>query len=302
MRLPVCMDAPSWSVWPPCASWLAAGSETQQPNRKQVFACCFFLFKLWFISELLKSFEPPDLKFQLKTATWMCSVSLRVPQRGPGFGDGGQHRYWWTAGLPLRTLRSPDCDYSEKRESITAGGVVSVLEHWHSAVIFSYSSFFYSPPLHIYCLRSLITTQVAEKCLSLGAQKALYLPADMSSDSDPAKVVDFALDKLGGLDYLVLNHIGATPFTMWKGDVEHTKWLMQVLQQLVLFSLFVRWKKCIDLSLCPSLTLCICVCVCFPKVNFFSYIQMAWRALPSLEQSKGSLIIVSSLLGTFLNK
>uniref|UniRef100_H3CZ65 Hydroxysteroid (11-beta) dehydrogenase 1-like a n=1 Tax=Tetraodon nigroviridis TaxID=99883 RepID=H3CZ65_TETNG len=101
--------------------------------------------------------------------------------------------------------------------------------------------------------------QVAEKCLSLGAQKALYITADMSSDSDPDKVVDFAVEKLGGLDYLVLNHIGSSLFSMWQGDVEHTKWLMQV--------------------------------------NFFSYIQMAWRALPSLEQSKGSLVIVSSLLG-----
>ncbi|KPP58580.1 hydroxysteroid 11-beta-dehydrogenase 1-like protein-like, partial [Scleropages formosus] len=31
----------------------------------------------------------------------------------------------------------------------------------------------------------------------------------------------------GGLDYLVLNHIGASPFAMWDGDVEHTRWLMQ---------------------------------------------------------------------------
>ncbi|TNM87397.1 hydroxysteroid 11-beta-dehydrogenase 1-like protein isoform X2 [Takifugu flavidus] len=107
--------------------------------------------------------------------------------------------------------------------------------------------------------REKVLQQVAEKCLSLGAQKALYIAADMSSESDPEKVVDFALEKLGGLDYLVLNHIGPSPFTVWQGDVEHTKWLMQV--------------------------------------NFFSYIQMAWRALPSLEQSNGSLVIVSSLLG-----
>ncbi|KAM9763054.1 hydroxysteroid 11-beta-dehydrogenase 1-like protein [Menidia menidia] len=107
--------------------------------------------------------------------------------------------------------------------------------------------------------REKVLQQVAEKCLSLGAQKALYISADMSSDSDPDTVVDFAVEKLGGLDYLVLNHIGPSPFSMWDGDVEHTRWLM--------------------------------------KVNFLSYIQMAWRALPSLEQSKGSLVVVSSLLG-----
>ncbi|XP_033937225.1 hydroxysteroid 11-beta-dehydrogenase 1-like protein [Pseudochaenichthys georgianus] len=107
--------------------------------------------------------------------------------------------------------------------------------------------------------REKVLQQVAEKCLSLGAQKALYIAADMASESDPDKVVDFALEKLGGLDYLVLNHIGPSPFSMWEGDMEHTRWLM--------------------------------------KVNFFSYIQMAWKALPSLEQSNGSLVIVSSLLG-----
>ncbi|KAM3619288.1 uncharacterized protein V6R79_005510 [Siganus canaliculatus] len=107
--------------------------------------------------------------------------------------------------------------------------------------------------------REKVLQQVAEKCLSLGAQKAFYIAVDMASDSDPEKVVDFALEKLGGLDYLILNHIGPSPFTMWDGDVEHTRWLM--------------------------------------KVNFFSYIQMAWRAMPFLEQSKGSLVVVSSLLG-----
>uniref|UniRef100_A0A3Q3VX15 Hydroxysteroid (11-beta) dehydrogenase 1-like b n=1 Tax=Mola mola TaxID=94237 RepID=A0A3Q3VX15_MOLML len=107
--------------------------------------------------------------------------------------------------------------------------------------------------------REKVLQQVAEECLTLGAQKALYIAADMSSESEPNKVVEFALEELGGLDYLVLNHIGPSPFSMWEGDVDHTKWLMQV--------------------------------------NFFSYIQMAWKAMASLEQNKGSLVIVSSLLG-----
>ncbi|XP_037554112.1 hydroxysteroid 11-beta-dehydrogenase 1-like protein [Nematolebias whitei] len=107
--------------------------------------------------------------------------------------------------------------------------------------------------------REKVLQQVVERCLGLGAQKALYIAADMANESDPDKVVDFALEKLGSLDYLVLNHIGPTPFSMWDGDVEHTRWLM--------------------------------------KVNFLSYIQMAWKALPSLEQSKGSLVVVSSVLG-----
>ncbi|XP_015252948.1 PREDICTED: hydroxysteroid 11-beta-dehydrogenase 1-like protein [Cyprinodon variegatus] len=111
--------------------------------------------------------------------------------------------------------------------------------------------------------REKVLQQVTEKCLSLGAQKALFIPADMSSESEPDKVIDFAVKKLGGLDYLVLNHIGVTRFAMWNGDVDHVRWLM--------------------------------------KPNFFSYIQMAWRALPTLEQSKGSLVIVSSIAGKMSN-
>uniref|UniRef100_A0A3P8UU74 Hydroxysteroid (11-beta) dehydrogenase 1-like a n=1 Tax=Cynoglossus semilaevis TaxID=244447 RepID=A0A3P8UU74_CYNSE len=107
--------------------------------------------------------------------------------------------------------------------------------------------------------REAMLQQVVEKCMDLGAQKALYITADMGNVLDPERVVDFALEKLGGLDYLVVNHIGPSPFTMWEGDVEHIRWLMQV--------------------------------------NFYSHVQMAWRAFDSLEQSKGSLIVVSSLLG-----
>lgn len=33
------------------------------------------------------------------------------------------------------------------------------------------------------------------------------------------------------------------------------------------------------------------------KVNFLSYIEMATKAMPYLEESGGSIIVVSSLLG-----
>ncbi|XP_030639899.1 hydroxysteroid 11-beta-dehydrogenase 1-like protein [Chanos chanos] len=101
--------------------------------------------------------------------------------------------------------------------------------------------------------------QVVKKCKELGAKKAEYIPADMSSTTDPFTVVEFALDKLGGLDHLVLNHIGITSFGLWDGDVEHVRWLLQV--------------------------------------NFLSYLQMTKKALPALEESKGSIIVVSSMAG-----
>uniref|UniRef100_U3IDG4 Hydroxysteroid 11-beta-dehydrogenase 1-like protein n=2 Tax=Anas TaxID=8835 RepID=U3IDG4_ANAPP len=107
--------------------------------------------------------------------------------------------------------------------------------------------------------REAVLQKVMEKCLTLGAKKVFYVPADMSSPSEPEKVVQFAVQKLGGLDYLVLNHIGNSPFQMWNGDVEYTHWLMQV--------------------------------------NFFSYVALATAALPTLEKNKGSLVVVSSLTG-----
>ncbi|NXC35023.1 DHI1L protein, partial [Campylorhamphus procurvoides] len=107
--------------------------------------------------------------------------------------------------------------------------------------------------------REAVLQKVMEKCLTLGAKKIFYIPADMSSPSEPEKVVQFAVQKLGGLDYLVLNHIGRTRFQMWSGDVEYTRWLMQV--------------------------------------NFFSYVALATAALPTLEENQGSLVVVSSLTG-----
>nr|XP_046177202.1 hydroxysteroid 11-beta-dehydrogenase 1-like protein [Oncorhynchus gorbuscha] len=101
--------------------------------------------------------------------------------------------------------------------------------------------------------------KVAAKCTSLGAQKALYVTGDMSQSSAPERVVRMAVEQLGGLHILVLNHIGSTPFAMWNGDGDHIRELMQL--------------------------------------NFLSYVNMASAASPVLEQSAGSMIVVSSLLG-----
>ncbi|XP_051495612.1 hydroxysteroid 11-beta-dehydrogenase 1-like protein isoform X1 [Apus apus] len=76
--------------------------------------------------------------------------------------------------------------------------------------------------------REAVLQKVVEKCLTLGAKKIFYIPADTSFPSEPEKAVQFAVQKLGGLDYLVLNHIGVTSFQMWDGDMEYTHRLMQV--------------------------------------------------------------------------
>ncbi|XP_008120779.2 hydroxysteroid 11-beta-dehydrogenase 1-like protein [Anolis carolinensis] len=107
--------------------------------------------------------------------------------------------------------------------------------------------------------REAVLQKVMAKCLELGAKKAVYFVADMASPTEPEKLVRFASEQLGGLDFVVLNHIGASPFEMWAGDVDHLRWLMQV--------------------------------------NFFSYVALASAALPALAESKGSLVVVSSLAG-----
>ncbi|XP_045719192.1 hydroxysteroid 11-beta-dehydrogenase 1-like protein isoform X3 [Mirounga angustirostris] len=100
--------------------------------------------------------------------------------------------------------------------------------------------------------------KVVGNCRKLGAPKVFFIAADMASPEVPERVVRFALDKLGGLDYLVLNHLG-TPAGTRSRSVQATRWLLQV--------------------------------------NFLSYVQLTSLALPSLTDSKGSLVVVSSLLG-----
>ncbi|KAM9331329.1 hydroxysteroid 11-beta-dehydrogenase 1-like protein [Gastrophryne carolinensis] len=101
--------------------------------------------------------------------------------------------------------------------------------------------------------------KVKTKCLELGAKSVSLVLADMGSSDDRERVMEHALTTLGGLDYLVLNHIGSSPFQMWEGDVNHTRWLMEV--------------------------------------NFISYVHLATMALPSLRKSSGSIIVLSSLAG-----
>ncbi|XP_075062653.1 hydroxysteroid 11-beta-dehydrogenase 1-like protein [Mixophyes fleayi] len=105
--------------------------------------------------------------------------------------------------------------------------------------------------------------KVRSKCLELGAKTVSLVLADMSSSEAREKVAEQAISAMGGLDYLVLNHIGTSPFQMWEGDVNHTRWLMEV--------------------------------------NFLSYIHLATKALPHLTESKGSIIVLSSLTGKIAN-
>ncbi|XP_070347885.1 hydroxysteroid 11-beta-dehydrogenase 1-like protein isoform X3 [Equus asinus] len=79
-------------------------------------------------------------------------------------------------------------------------------------------------------LQKLWPSQVVGNCRKLGAPKIFYIAADMASPEVPERVVQFALDKLGGLDYLVLNHLGAAPAGTRARSAQATRWLLQVLR------------------------------------------------------------------------
>ncbi|XP_054573454.1 hydroxysteroid 11-beta-dehydrogenase 1-like protein [Eptesicus fuscus] len=105
--------------------------------------------------------------------------------------------------------------------------------------------------------------QVVGNCRKLGAPKVVFIAADMASREVPERVVQFALDKLGGLDYLVRNHLGAAPAGTRAHSAQGTS------------------------GSCSHRL----------RVNFLSYVQLTSLALPSLTDSQGSLVVVSSLLG-----
>ena len=71
-----------------------------------------------------------------------------------------------------------------------------------------------------------------------------------------------AVKQLGGLDYLVLNHIILLDLGVWTGSPDNVTLIDRVF-----------------------------------KVNFQSYVHLASHALSHLESTKGSILVVSSLAG-----
>nr|RLV64443.1 hypothetical protein DV515_00017488 [Chloebia gouldiae] len=138
-------------------------------------------------------------------------------------------------------------------------------------------------------------TGVVERCLELGAASARYISGSMDSPSLPEEVLREAENAWGrccgaapspraqpslggagsevsgkpplppgGLDMLILNHIGQSSFTFFSGDVGHVRKLMET--------------------------------------NFVSYVALATAALPLLKESEGSIVVVSSIAGELLTQ
>ncbi|XP_039551856.1 corticosteroid 11-beta-dehydrogenase isozyme 1-like [Passer montanus] len=100
---------------------------------------------------------------------------------------------------------------------------------------------------------------VVQRCLELGAASARFVSGTMEDTAFAQHVVREAQSSLGGLDMLILNHVGASYFGFFDGDVEHVRKLLEI--------------------------------------NFLSYVAMTTSALPMLKESQGSIVVVSSMAG-----
>lgn len=104
--------------------------------------------------------------------------------------------------------------------------------------------------------------EVADRCRRLGSPNVEVVPGDMGYEEDRERVARETVQRLGGLDYLVLNHVTATT-GFWLGTSENVTALRRAL-----------------------------------SVNFFAYVDLASRLLPALTKSGGSIGVVSSVAGT----
>ncbi|NXU09554.1 DHI1 dehydrogenase, partial [Pardalotus punctatus] len=101
--------------------------------------------------------------------------------------------------------------------------------------------------------------KVVERCLKLGAASARYVSGSMDSPTLPEELLKEAENTWGGLDMLILNHIGRSGFNFFNGNVAQVRKLMEI--------------------------------------NFVSYVALTTAALPMLKESEGSIVVVSSVAG-----
>ncbi|XP_042689689.1 LOW QUALITY PROTEIN: corticosteroid 11-beta-dehydrogenase isozyme 1-like [Centrocercus urophasianus] len=104
-----------------------------------------------------------------------------------------------------------------------------------------------------------LTLQVVERCRALGASSARLVSGSMEDMATTRQLVEVAEAELGGLDMLILNHVGKSYFNYFDGDVGHVQKLL--------------------------------------NINFLSYVAMTVSALPMLKRSGGSIVVVSSMAG-----
>ncbi|KAG8450906.1 hypothetical protein GDO86_003250 [Hymenochirus boettgeri] len=101
--------------------------------------------------------------------------------------------------------------------------------------------------------------KVVAQCKQLGAASVHYIAGNMNNMTFAKQVVHEAEKIFGGLDMLILNHIGWTYFNYFDGNVDHIRDLLEI--------------------------------------NVLSYATMTVAALPMLKKSNGNIVVVSSIAG-----
>ncbi|KAL4235523.1 hypothetical protein ACF0H5_003920 [Mactra antiquata] len=106
--------------------------------------------------------------------------------------------------------------------------------------------------------------EVIEECKTRGNkdQKFGYIVGDMLDIDSTENLIKNAVDKLGGLDVVVLNHILLNTLGFWEGSSHNFSSLERIM-----------------------------------TVNFHSYVHLASHALPYVEKNNGSIVVVSSVAG-----
>jgi len=106
--------------------------------------------------------------------------------------------------------------------------------------------------------------EVAEECEKLSGYKVGYYPADMEEYLDHnADLLENAVKTMGSIDYVVINHVlGNTNPGMWNGSANDFEYLHRSI-----------------------------------KINYLSYVHLSTHASKYLTESKGHLVVVSSLAG-----
>ncbi|XP_062502140.1 hydroxysteroid 11-beta-dehydrogenase 1-like protein [Corticium candelabrum] len=110
--------------------------------------------------------------------------------------------------------------------------------------------------------RAEVLKEVAAKCRELGAEEVYSIPLDLSLVESAERLINESVTLMRGIDILVLNHI--------MGYYAH--WTSKSVEKLELAEKMF-------------------------KVNTLSYINIATYALQHLEESGGSIVVVSSFAG-----
>ena len=105
---------------------------------------------------------------------------------------------------------------------------------------------------------------VAQRCSELGAESVDYVALDLKNEAGTTKLIDKAVSVMGGIDVIVLNHA------------------------LMLFK-SLNFSSDVDLEKAREVF----------SINTLSYIFLVHKAMPYLEQSHGSIVVLSSFLGKF---